>query len=63
MDGPDWNQVAEQSAIVMPEVPVMMVPVMVMPVVNLSGCDPGASGCVVTIAFGFRVSGGYDKSD
>jgi hypothetical protein len=63
MDGPDWNRMAEQLATVMPEVPVMMVPVMVMPVVNLSGSDPGASGRIVTIAFGFRVSGGYDKSD
>jgi hypothetical protein len=63
MDGPDWNQVAEQSATVMPEVTVMMVPVMVMPVVNLSGRDSGARGRVVMIAFGFRVSGGYDKSD
>jgi len=42
MDGPDWNQVAEQSATVMQKCRDDGA-VMVMPVVNLSGSDPGAS--------------------
>jgi len=48
----------------MPVVVAMVAPVMVVAMTDLSGGGlSGGRGFVMTIAFGFRVSGGYDKSD